>query len=407
MRCAGALFAILVMGLPISCGRRGGSEQASEGYWWPEEPLTRSEKRQEIEIKIGRVRKFLDNEHIAGFLVGKSENFAWVTAGAENRGKAFVFLRDDDKRFLISNTGQLQQLMAEDLRDFGFEARAVPWYSGDDYLQNALSVAMDLNGGRPLGSDLPFRGARMVDTALTALRSPLTATEIRKYRWLGKACADALSRACFRIQQSMTERGIEALIASALIRHTIHPVEIQVASNDRVSRFPDAPPSDTAKLEGLVRIRIRATRWGLHVGLTRLVSFGPVPLAMQQNLEAAALVCAGFWARTQPGATAGALLQGAIADYAAAGFPDEWKASDPGGAIGYGGWDWIARPGSQQKLQDGQTFAWKSGIHGVGLEDTILVIGENLEVLTEAPGWPVVEARALGRVYRLPAILIR
>jgi hypothetical protein len=101
------------------------------------------------------------------------------------------------------------------------------------------------------------------------------------------------------------------------------------------------------------------------------------------------------------------VLRGAISDYSESGFPNEWKASDLGGAIGYGGWDWIAMPGSVRKCLDGQTFAWHPGIQGLEIEDTILLTGESLEVLTEIPGWPTVEVRALGRVYRLPGILLR
>jgi hypothetical protein len=41
------------------------------------------------------------------------------------------------------------------------------------------------------------------------------------------------------------------------------------------------------------------------------------------------------------------------------------------------------------------------------MRDTILVRDEQLEVLTEIRGWPVIEAKAFGRVYRIPAILVR
>ncbi len=403
---SGRLGAILILCLSISCSRRGPNEPVPEGYWWPEEPLSAAEKRQEAELKTGRVQEFLRRQQISGLLIGRPENFAWITGGARSRGRACLFFRDDGRKFLISGEDQIRWMSSESLRDLGYEARAIPWYREDDDLGPVLSAVADLRGG-VIGSDLSVPGTRMVDSAVRALRYPLTAAEISKYRWLGKTCADAVSRLAREIQPGMTERGIEAMVEAALARHAIRPIEVLIAADERISRFRNAPASDTKKLERFVRIRIRAGRWGINVGLTRLIHFGPVPRDVQNRLEAAARVCAGFWARTLPGASSNSVLQGAIADYAEVGFPDEWKASTQGGAIGYGGWDWLAMPGSQQRLVEGQVFDWYPAIQGVCVEDTILVTAENLENLTQASAWPVIEARALGRIYRLPGILVR
>jgi len=393
--------------LSISCVRRSGDKYSPDGYWWPEEPLSASERRQEAVQKVSRVRGYLSREHLPGLLIGRPENFAWITAGVESRGRTFLFLRDDGGRFLISCDDQVQRLQGGALKDLGYEARTVPWYRMADDPGPVLSVAAELCGGRTFGSDLPFRDVHLADSAVRALHSPLTGSEITKYRWLGKTCAEAVSRVCLGLQPGMTERGIESLIASSLTRQAIRPAEILIATDDRISRFRAAPSSDSEKLERFVRIGVKASRWGMTVALTRFVHFGPLPRETQDWLIAAARIGAGFWARTLPGATAGSILQGAIADYAEAGFPDEWKASLQGGALGYGEWEWVASPGSQQRIAAGEAFAWRPGIRGVSVEDTMLVSGENLENLTEAPGWPVVEASAFGRIYRLPAILVR
>jgi Xaa-Pro aminopeptidase len=205
----------------------------------------------------------------------------------------------------------------------------------------------------------------------------------------------------------MTERGVEALLSASLLNRAIRPVDVQVAADARIAEFRDAAPSDAGKVERMLRIGLRAERWGLTAALTRIIHFGPAPRDVQREYEAAAAVCAGLWARALPGVAGGSVLQGAISDYAQSGFRDEWKVSDQGGAVGYGGWDWIAAPGSMLRCQSGQAFAWHPGVHGLQMEDTILLAGESLEVLTEIRGWPVDEVKALGRVYRLPAILVR
>ncbi len=391
----------------MGCARRESADRTGEGFWWPEEPVSAAERLKEIETKLSRVRQFLRDEGIGGLLIGRAENFAWISAGGDGGGRALLFIRDDARRFLITDQDQARRLIAEDLNGLECEARTVPWYQAGAESPPVRAAVEELSGGRPYGSDIPCDNARSVDSAMRRLRSPLTIPEITRYRWLGKTCAQIVGDVSRRIRPGMTERGVEAMILSDLARHAIRAVEIRVAADGRLSRHGDAPPSDNAKVERFVQIGLRARRWGLDAALTRAVSFGPLSAETRRELQAAASVCAGLWARTLPGAEAGTLLQGTIADYASAGFADGWKEVDQGGAIGYGGWDWLAAPGSRESVLDGQTFAWHPEIRGVRMEDTILLLGENLEVLTQIEDWPVVEARALGRVYRLPGILIR
>ena len=112
-----------------------------------------------------------------------------------------------------------------------------------------------------------------------------------------------------------------------------------------------------------------------------------------------------MWARTVPGATGGAILAGVVADYAGVGFPDEWRRGAPGGMIGYVRQEWMATPGSQDQVREFEAFAWNAAIGDFAMEDTIMLDGDRLVILTEIPGRPVIESRVLGRIYRLPAIL--
>jgi Xaa-Pro dipeptidase len=399
--------AVVILCFSVSCARSGGDGSSADGFQWPEEPVSPSGRRLEAEQKVGRVRAYLSREHLGGLLIGRPENVSWITAGAENADEAFLFLRGDGGRFLIACADKMQWLQGGMLKDLGYEGRTVPWFGVANNAGPVLLMAAELGGGAPFGSDLPFREARPADSAIRDLHVPLTEWEVAKYRWLGKACAEAVSRVCREVQPGMTEPGIESMIMSSLARRAIRPVEILIAADDRIYGFRAGPASDSGKLERFVRIGVRASRWGITVALTRFVHFGPLPRETRDRLTAAARIAAGFWARTVPGATAGSILQGAIADYAETGHADEWKAGIQGGAFGYGPREWPAVPGSQQKVSSAGVFAWCPGIRGVSVEDTILVSGENLENLTEVSGWPVVEASALGHVYRLPAILVR
>jgi Xaa-Pro dipeptidase len=400
---------LLVAGLLLltpACVRRESSPSA-EAAWYPEEILSPSDRREDIAVKLTRVTALLRRESLAGVLVSTPANFAWITSGTDNTSAAgtlpvAVFVRDDGRTFLIGDGHDLQRISREDVDGAGCERRALSWQEATPDRLEAEALA--LAGGRAYGTDTqPGTDARFVD--LATLRVPLTGFEIREYRWLGKRSAEVLDGICRRVQPGMTERGIEALLSAGLTRHAIRPVGVRVAADKRAEDFGLAPASEKTKVETSVLIGVTASRWGLTTRLARQVWFGSPGPDVGRASAAVSAVTAGYWARTLPGATAGAIVAGAAEDYARAGFaPDRVL---PGGAIGYLERDWLARAGSVEPVRSGQTFAWNAWAGPAAAEDTILVAGDQLEVLTEIRGWPVNEAPALGRVYRTPGILVR
>ena len=405
---------MVVLAALVSCGSPQRSAETVDASWYPEQLLTLEERQAEAAIKLERIQDFLKRERLSGVLISTVRNFSWITAGADSHvvitseiGAAPLFIREDGQKFILTNSSEGPRLRDEDLKDMGYEFRETPWYE-DKIEPNQMSATLrELTGGRPFGSDTAVPGSVMVDEKIASLRVPLTDSEIRKYRWLGKRCAEAVDSVCRRIRPGMTERGIEALISDALMRHAIRPTVILIGADERILKYRQTPPSNTNKVGKYAMVNICARRWGLVIAMTRLMHFGPLPDDLKDKLYAAARVNAGFWARTVPGATASSIFEGAISDYAQAGYPEEWQKHHQGGAIGYQERDWVAVPGSTHTIHANQAFAWNPIIQGAKVEDTILLVGDRLEILTEIQGWPMLESKALGRIYRSPGILIR
>ena len=387
--------------LLAACGAPSNTNLPSSLY--PELILSKAERRQEVALKAGRVLGLLKQEKLSGILIATAPNFAWATAGAE--GKVPLFVRDDGRKFFIACTDDVPKALLEDLSDLGYEAKTVSWYSGGTGQKDMAAVLEGLAGGRPFGADIPCTGARTVETDFAALRVPLTDGEVREYRWLGKTTAEEVEIVCHKIRPWMTDRGIEVLLADALLRHSIRAVQLKVEADARVSGDGGQPRCDVSKVERHAAVSVCGERWGLNVAMSRIVHFGPLMKDTQEHLKAAARVNAGFWARTLPGAAAGSILQGAIVDYAEAGYSHEWSKHSPGGAIGYRYPDWLVVPDSRQTVRTPQAFAWRATVGEVRIEDTILLIGDGMEVITETPDWPRVGSKALGRIYRSPGIL--
>lgn len=382
------------------------------GTWYAEKPVSQQEREEEASEKVARVRALLQQDGLRGILIRTAHNFAWITAGSSADGtgdeSAFsLFIRADGAKYLIARRGESSWMKDEELRGLRYELREFDWYTAKAGPGPPEPLLSEIVPDGSFASDAPYPGARLLDDQLASLRVPLTGSEVRKYRWLGRRSAEAVEEVCRSVQPGMSERGIEALVSHALARRAIRASYIRVAADERMLRHGLAPASDIGKLEKFVTIGIGATRWGLAVAMTRSVHFGPPPEDLRRRLRAAAQVNAGLWARTSPGTTAGSLISGAISDYAGAGYPGEWRTHSQGGAIGYRLRDWPAVPGPEVRVHSGQAFAWSPTVEGVRVEDTILVLGDRLEVLTEIPGWPVAEARASGRIYRIPSFLVR
>ncbi len=394
-----ALSAIILLSGCRSLPEAGPSR---EGYDWPERILTPQERQKEAAEKLSRALALLKREQLCGLLIDRAPDFTWITAGSEPAVPLFV--RDDGSVFLLTTAAEGARLLAGDLKGMGYQLREIHWESEQ---ADREAVILDLCGGRPFAADSGFSGGRRLDEQVAALRVPLTETEVRKYRWLGPKCAEAVESVCRQVQPGMTERGIEALVSYALLRRTIRPESVCVVTDERIREDGAACSGDDGKLEKALLVRVRAQRWGLHIALTRLVHFGPVPEEMENAARAAAAVNAGFWARTLPDAKAGAIVKGARLDYSKAGFTGDCDSGDQGGAIGYLAPDWIATSESNRTVSTGEAFAWCPAVQGVRVEDTMLLNEENLEILTRTADWPVIESRALGRIYRSAGILVR
>ena len=400
----GVPFLALLL-LTVSCRSPGKGGADTAGALYPEEILSAAERQQEVSAKERRVLEWLRRQKLSAVLLASPHSYAWITAGGCGcLGPAVpccapLLIRDDGRKFFFDYGGRRGRILSGEMRLLGYEIRQIPWFDCRGDAQPPAEMLKDLTGGRLYASELPRVDARSAASEIAALRVPLTEWEVRKYRWLGRSCAGAVDSVCRGIERWSTDRGIETLLYKELIQRSISPLEVQVEADTEV------PGTATRKVADSALISVRASRWGLVVAMKRAIHFGPLPPALGQRQEAAAGVAAGLWARTVPGATGGAILEAAVADYARVGLTDEWRRSAPGGMIGYLPREWEAAPGAQDQVREFEAFAWNSTAGDFAIEDTLLLDGDRLVVLTEIPGWPVIESKALGRIYRLPAIL--
>jgi Xaa-Pro dipeptidase len=375
------------------------------------EPVTRAELMTEIQAKLQRVRDFLVQQQLAGVLLSRVDNFSWVTAGiADNHivitsevGAASLLVMRDGRKFVLANNSEMPRLLREDLTALGYEPKSYPWY---DEKRARLEAVAEIAHGRPVGTDVPDGHLRAVGDGFASLRYQLTDSEIKKYRSVGRSASEAVAAVCRTLSPGVSEREMEAMASSELMRRGLRPTVLLMGVDHRVYDYHHHSPTDL-RLSKYAIVNVCARRWGLVASVARFVHFGPLEPELKSKLQAAMLISAKYEAHSKPGVTAGQMIDWAKTWFAGAGFPGLWQDHHQGGAIGYAEREWLAVPGSKEVIHDHQAFAWNPIIRGALSFDTIIVYPDHVENITQIPDWPTVPVEVDGVKYPMPDILIR
>lgn len=374
----------------------------------PEESALR---RQEIAEKRERLNRLLQSLKLDALLVGRRDNFAWVTAGGDNHvalatetGEGYLLV-EPDRWTLVATNIETPRLTREELGDLPvpLDVEAAPWWQGVELTIERLVK------GRRVGSDTGVAGTPNVAAALRELRLPLTVPECQRIRVVGRQASEALEAVMTReLAPGQTELELAGRISRALWERGLEPTVVLVAADDRVRQFRHPVPTARA-VDRYVMGVVCARRGGLTVALTRLAHFGRVPGDLRARHEAVCRVDAAMMAATRPGVRVADVLEAGARAYRKEGFGEEWRLHHQGGAIGYANREYLATPDGSQVVTAPAAFAWNPSITGTKSEDTILV-GANsrdgIEIVTaHSPAWPTVQVEVAGQSLPRPGIL--
>ena len=342
---------------------------------------------QELQIKLSRVHTLLDRHQVEGLLLRRVSSFAWATCGAESyvntavtEGAASLFITREH-RYLLTNNIEAPRMEQEfGLADQGWEFLVSPW-------TDPLKELNQLVAGKNFAADVAFPGAKDVSGEVARLRSALTEIEGERFRKLGRLTAEAMVSALQALRPGMSEYQIAAAVSKETLARGVLPIVNLVATDERVFRFRHPLPTDK-KLDKYAMLAMCGRKWGLVCSITRLIHFGPLPEDLQERILATAQVNAALNEATRPGKTLGELLAQEQQTYARLGYADEWQKHHQGGMTGYESREFLATPGSQEMVAEGQAFAWNPSVAGAKVEDTILVGAAGNEIITLTPSLP-------------------
>ncbi len=323
----------------------------------------------------------LDAVHIANL-----GNLSWLLCGADllvsfaDAPVAEAVVTQTAVTVVASNI-ERGRLSAEELPN-GVNIVYASWFEPDDLGR----IIKELTASDKVLSDTAGRGWPSRD--FWPLRVPLTVGELRRYRELGQDAAMVFTDVLSGQKAGVSEHEVAANLAEALRAKGMQPVVLLVGSDERLMRFKHPLPQKK-KVEKRLMAVACARRHGLYANLTRLLGFEPEPKALRRAYDELLEIEAVMLEHSRHGILVKDWFAQVQEVYAASGHQDAWRDHHQGGPTGYYTRDFVARPDSERMLVDGSAYAWNPSLAGLKVEDTVVLINDRLEILSEDPRWPL------------------
>jgi antitoxin VapB len=301
-----------------------------------------------------------------------------------------VVLTPGSAAVLYADIEQSRVAAEERFEELGLEPVPFPWHERKD-----ATVAELLGGAAPLP-------ASALELAIAPHRRELDEGERERYRAAGAAAADAFTFALRALRPEQRELDAAGLLADEARRRDLVPRVLLVAGEERQPLHRHPLPTE-APLGRHALLALTAELEGLHVSLTRIVSFGSPPAEVNRLVRLSAEVDEAMLVASRPGVTLASVIDTAARAYAERGFPDEWRRHHQGGLTGYRGREVFCTPTERTTIPSSAAVAWNPSITGGGKsEDTALVSAAAIEVVTRTPDLPELALDTLPR----PAIVV-
>ena len=196
-------------------------------------------------------------ENLGGVLITSQHNFSWLTAGGRNgidlsreAGAGALLVRRDGKRFVLANRIEMPRLLAEEISEECFEPVEFAWEEEKSCSSFLVDRALTLlEKGTAIGSDVPLGAeARTVERALARFRYQLTASEIDRYRSLGRDAGEIIGRFVRSLKPGESEKEIARRASDVLAARGMRAIVTLVAARNEKLRSvnPLLRPSSTS-----------------------------------------------------------------------------------------------------------------------------------------------------------------
>lgn len=350
-----------------------------------------------------RIKTWLNKNGYDGIILGRRDNYAWVSGGAKNHvlsstenGVAYYMISHNFVK-LIADSSDLPRMCAEQ-NPLEAEAVLVPWYeSVEKYIGQMIQ-------GQTFVSDTGIAGTKNVQEELIALRMQLSEEELARYREIGLLCAQIVEGVCREARPGDTEEETACKLKCRCLQNGLSPDCVLVGADERILTYRHPMPTDK-RIKKSLMVVLGAEKYGLNISITRMVYFTPVPEEIRKRYEKTRYIFACMQLMMKDGRTYGDYFEEIEKLYQKAGYEGEWKMHHQGGPTGYGCREYVILPGMDKRIRTGQAYAWNPTIQGTKCEETTYLGEHGVETFTRTKDWPCTKAETPYGVFEVADIL--
>jgi Xaa-Pro aminopeptidase len=363
------------------------------------------ERKEEVKIKLEKVRNFLRENDLYAVLIKKQPNFSWITAGGVNfvgmateMGVTSVLITEKDQ-FVIANKIEARRMKDEEVEDM-FEVLEYEWYEDKE-----MEIVRTIVGNGKVGCDVLLPDIQFVDNTFKKLRYELTEGEIERYLYLGEKLSRIVEEVLmYETKPGETEIEVAGKISAKLWKEGIEPTAFMIASDDRIRNYRH-PISKNKKIEKVVMASVNARYKGLIATMTRMAHFGKIPETLKKQYKDNVEIECIMIANTKIGEEMRVPVLSAIEEYKKRGYKDEWKLHHQGGSMGYYPRDIRVTPTTTEKIYRNQAFCWNPSITGTKSEDGFITTEKGPIMITKPVIFPTLKIEVEGITFIKPDML--
>lgn len=335
--------------------------------------------KEEIQIKLDRIRKALERLALEAVYLKRQDNFAWLTGGGINyvglgeMGNCGLLITRDARYAITTNIEAARMREEEKLEELGYPIHCRTWYEnafeGETIRRLTAPGKVGFDHGNPTGPD--------ISNEIKLLRFSLTESEVERYKEGGYLTARAIEETIAQTRPGDSELTIVGKLAHRIRESGLDVVSAMCAADERISRYRHPVPTgrvvrERVQLGGNMRYR------GLIICCTRLMNFVPVCEKLAAQYRANVEIDCTFMANSIPGKSFVSVLETGRAAYEARGCAAEFELHHQGGPIGYAGRDYRVDFSTPGLIAENQAFCWNPSITGTKSEDTVIATSHGI-----------------------------
>ena len=364
-------------------------------------------KLTDILEKRETVIEFLDRKKLDAVIIGKPDNFAWFTCGGNNKvvkawdiGFSHLIITRKNN-ILISQIMDGPRVIDEELKGLKIEYEPLKW--NDVSREEKISQIIK---GMKVFSDIPINGATYSPREFSLLHYPFSALEIRRVRWLSQKTEEILRKVAEIINPGITEIEIAGIISGEMGKYGIECDVLLIGSDERIEKYRHPVPTEK-KVKKLVLLHPASKKWGLHVPMSRMLSFGNPDIETVKKFDGACKIAAEAISSCTEGAKLIDILMAQEKTFMELGYKDEWGMHYHGGITGYLLVSQAVYTDKNSGISLNQPHAWFVTLTGVKVEELSLTTKNGIEICSTKGNWPTKEYESKRNIYKLPEILYR